>query len=96
MRSQAGGAWGKLFSRGTIAITGFGYFAERADVDGFTYYNTALGIGARYPDPKSKFFESVASYMLLTITKQTMTVELKGLDGRVLDRQVFAPATAAD
>jgi len=35
MRSKENGAWHKLFSRGTVAITGFGYFAERAEVMGF-------------------------------------------------------------
>jgi hypothetical protein len=95
MRSKEGGAWGKLFGRGTIAITGFGYFAERAEVDGFTYYNTALGVGAKYPDRQSKFFEGVASYVLLTITNDKMVVELKGLDGRVLDRKEFAPASSS-
>jgi len=33
------GAWGRLFERGTQAITGFGYFAERAvERGGFPYY----------------------------------------------------------
>jgi len=90
MRAKEGGAWHKLFSRGAIAITGFGYFAERAEVDGFTYYNTALGVGAKYPDRQSKFFASAASYVLLTITKSKMVVELKSLDGSVLDRKEFA------
>ena len=93
MRSQEGSAWHQLFSRETIAISGFGYFAERAEVDGFTYYNTALGTGAKYPDPKSKFFESVESYLLLTFSKGKMVVELKTLDGRVLDRKEFAQAS---
>lgn len=95
MRSKEGGAWHKLFSRGTIAVTGFGYFAERAEVDGFTYYNTALGTGAKYPDKQSKFFESVPSYLLLTITKDKMIVKLKGLDGKVLDRKEFAATSAS-
>ncbi len=85
MRNQLGGAWGSLFRQGTIAITGFGYYAERAEADGFPYYNTALGVGAKYPDRQSKFFESVASYVLITVTKEKMTVQLKSLDGRVLD-----------
>ena len=55
VRSQVGGSWGTMLRRGTIAITGFGYFAERAEVDGFTYYNTSLsGKGDKYPDPKSQ------------------------------------------
>jgi hypothetical protein len=89
MRSQAGGDWGKLFARGTLAVSGFGYFAERAEVDGFTYYNTALGTGAKYPDPKSQFFASVANYLLLTFANGRLTAELKSLNGAVLDRKEF-------
>ena len=42
IRAKADGAWHQLFRQGTLAVTGFGYFAERAEVDGFTYYNTSL------------------------------------------------------
>src|SRR5690606_35674291 len=52
IRNQAAGRWHPLFRRGTACITGFGYYAERAVVDGFPYYNTSLsGTGNRYPDP---------------------------------------------
>lgn len=91
MRKREGGAWGKLFPRGTIAVTGFGYYAERAEVDGFSYYNTSLGVGAKYPDAQSKFFESTGSYVLLTIRPEEMVVELKNLEGKTLDRKQFAP-----
>lgn len=90
MRSQEKSAWHEMFRRGTIAVTGFGYFAERAEVDGFSYYNTALGAGAKYPDPKSQFFAAQASYLLLTYAEGRMTAELKSLDGAVLDRKEFA------
>jgi hypothetical protein len=89
MRSREEYAWHKLFSRGTCTITGFGYFAERAEQDGHTYYNTALGAGAKYKDSHAQFFEAVPSYVLLTVTKAAMTVELKSLDGKVLDRKEF-------
>ena len=92
VRSQVGGSWGTMLRRGTIAITGFGYFAERAEVDGFTYYNTSLsGKGDKYPDPKSKFLASENSYVLLTFTRNPlkMAVEIKNLDGQVLDRKEF-------
>jgi hypothetical protein len=95
VRAQVGGSWGAMLRRGTIAITGFGYFAERAEVDGFTCYNTSLsGKGAKYPDPKSKFLASENSYLLLTFTKYPvqMTVEIKNLDGQVLDRKEFRVA----
>ena len=97
MRSQEGGAWGRLLRQGTIAVTGFGYFAERAEVDGLTMYNTSLsGKGARYADPKSKFLASEDSYLLLTFTRKPpgMTVEIKGLDGKVLDRKQFPDPAA--
>ena len=90
VRGQANGSWGKLLRNGTIAITGFGYFAERADVDGFPCYNTSLsGKGTKYPDPKSQFLASEDSYILLTFVRNPlkMTVELKRLDGPVLDRK---------
>jgi hypothetical protein len=92
VRAQAGGSWGDMLRRGTIAITGFGYFAERAEVDGFTCYNTSLnGKGNRYPDPKSDFLASEDSYILLTVTKNPlkMAVEIKNLDGQVLDRKEY-------
>jgi hypothetical protein len=92
VRAQADGSWGDMLRRGTIAITGFGYFAERAELDGFTCYNTSLnGKGNRYPDPKSDFLAGEDSYILLTVTKNPlkMAVEIKDLDGEVLDRKEF-------
>ncbi|MEM1294164.1 MAG: metallophosphoesterase [Verrucomicrobiota bacterium] len=92
MRTQAQGAWHSMFRKGTIAITGFGYYAERAEVDGFTYYNSALnGRANQYPDPKSVFLKGADSYILLTLTKNPakMVVEIKGLDGTVMDRKVY-------
>ena len=92
MRARERGAWHSMFRKGTIAITGFGYYAERAEVDGFTYYNTSLsGKGNQYPDAKSKFLKGADSYILLTLTKNPakMVVEIKGLDGTTLDRKVY-------
>ncbi len=98
MRSQEQGAWHQMFRRGTVVISGFGYFAERAESDGCVYYNTSLsGKGARYPDPKSQFLQSEHNYVLLTFARATrrMTVELKNLDGKVLDMKVYSsPAKA--
>jgi hypothetical protein len=91
VRGLEKGAWGKLIQRGTVAITGFGYFAEKAVVDGFPYYNTSLsGNGDRYPDAKSVLLKSVDSYVLLTLDGKTMRVELKSLVGKVLDRAEHA------
>ena len=91
MRGQLKGEWGRLFQQGSAVITGFGYFAERAMVDGFPYYNTALkGDGDRYPDPKSAFFASEHSYVLLTFKpKSPMQIEIKSLAGQVLDQQSY-------
>jgi hypothetical protein len=91
MRSQLKGEWGRLFQQGSAVITGFGYFAERAMVDGFPYYNTALkGDGDRYPDPKSAFFASEHSYVLLTFKPMSpMKIEIKSLAGQVLDLQSY-------
>jgi hypothetical protein len=92
MRGQLKGEWGRLFQQGSAVITGFGYFAERAMVDGFPYYNTALkGNGDKYPDPKSAFFASEHSYILLTFKpKSPMRIEIKSLAGKVLDTQEFS------
>jgi len=92
MRAQARGAWHGMFRKGTIAITGFGHYAERAEVNGFPYYNTSLsGKGTHYPDDKSAFLKGEDSYILLTITKNPakIAVEIKGLDGKVLDRKTY-------
>ncbi len=92
-RSLEKGAWHAMFSRGTMCITGFGYFAERAvESNGFPYYNTcAAKAGDVYRDPKAVVCEPVSNYMLLTFDRAggNMTAELKRLDGRVIDRQTF-------
>ena len=93
-RSLEQGAWHAMFSRGTAAITGFGYFAERAvESNGFPYYNTCVAKpGDVYRDPKAAVCEAVSSYMLLTFDKAKgqMAAELKRLDGSVIDRQVYS------
>jgi len=77
-----------MLGQGSAVISGFGYFAERAEVDGVPFFNTALGVGAKYPDPQSKFFASEASYVLLRFVRggKSFVVELKNLGGDVLDR----------
>ena len=92
MQAQERGTWHDMFRKGTIAITGFGYYAERAEVDRFTYYNTSLsGKGSQYRDPKSKLLKGTDSYILMTFKKNPFTaeVQIKGLDGSVLDQKVF-------
>ncbi|MEM9675760.1 MAG: metallophosphoesterase family protein [Cyclobacteriaceae bacterium] len=89
MRQQENGEWQQLFEQGTAVVTGYGYFAERAVVNGFPYFNTSLnGKGDVYPDTHTKFLQSEDSYILLSfpIQKNVMTVEIKDHDGKVLDR----------
>jgi hypothetical protein len=95
MRNYEKGAWGRMFQQGSAVITGFGYFAELAEVEGFPYFNTALGAGDKYPDPQSKFFATEPSYVLLRFQRgaKSFTVELKNLAGTVLDRSEW-PARA--
>jgi hypothetical protein len=79
--------WHELFRKGTICITGFGHFGERAEVDGLLYFNTSLnGKGNKYADPKSKAILGEDNYILLTFKRTKMMVEIKSLDGRTLDR----------
>ena len=69
------------------------YFAERAEVNGFPYFNTALkGDGDRYRDPQWAFLASEHSYLLLTLHRGAphMVAELKNLKGAVLDRREIA------
>jgi len=92
VRNQAKKQWHDLFRQGTCCITGFGYFAERAELDGLHYYNTSLnGNGTKYPDPHSRFLAGEDSYLLLTVKRDgPMTVEIKSLKGTVLDQHTFA------
>lgn len=94
MRNQLQGDWRRLFQRGTLCVTGFGYFAERAEVDGITYYNSSLsGTGTQYADPHTKFLTGKDSYLLLTCDRNSgeLTVKLKSLKNEVLDLQRFSP-----
>jgi hypothetical protein len=89
IRAKEKRQWHRMFSRGTICITGFGYFAERAVFEGHPYLNTSVsGRGDRYPDPQSVFLTSTDNYVLLTFRRKSgeMIVDLKGLDGALLDR----------
>jgi hypothetical protein len=98
VRGQEGGEWGRMMAQGSFNITGFGYFAERAEVDGVTYYNTSVGgTGTPYPDPKSALLKSEDNFMLLTFRREPreVRVELKNLRGEVLDSKTFQPRAGA-
>lgn len=92
-RNEAKGAWHEMFSRGTLCITGYGYYAERAvEKNGLPYYNTCVAkAGDVYRDPKAVVCEPLSNYMLLTFNraKGELQVALKQLDGRVIDSQVY-------
>lgn len=88
------GLWHREFVRGNGLISGFGYFAERAELDGgLPYFNTCLkGDGDVYKDPKNQFLAREDNYLLLTFKRgeETMTVQIKNLQGEVLDTRVIA------
>ena len=97
VRGLEKGAWKPLIQKGTVAVSGFGYFGEHAEADGFSYWNTSLGgKGDKYPDPQSKVFKSEDNYLLVTVDKKTgtMTVELKSLGGDVLARKEYKEPAA--
>ena len=83
------GAWHEHFRRGSALITGFGYFADRAELTGgLPYFNTCLkGDGDNYKDPQSKFFAQEDNYLLLTFAagSHEMKAQFKNLHGEVLD-----------
>jgi hypothetical protein len=90
VRNHAGGEWKRLIARGTLAISGEAYHAERTLVDGLPYYNTSVrGNGTFGVDPDHDFIDPAGGYLLLTLDKATgsMKVAVKALDGRVLDEQ---------
>jgi hypothetical protein len=88
------GIWHEPFAKGSAVITGFGYFAERAELkQGIPYFNTCLkGDGTPYKDPHSKFFASEDNYLLLTFTAGSpeMKAEFKNLRGEVLDTRMIS------
>jgi hypothetical protein len=96
VRRLANGAWWPLIARSSAAVTGFGYFAERAVVDGVPCVNTSVsGKGDRYPDPASAFLASEDNYVLLTLGAGGARLSIKGLDGETLDA-VDLPRRSAD
>lgn len=90
LQGLAKGAWHEHFRKGSALITGFGYFAERAVLDGgLPYYNTCLkGTGDLYKDPRSAFHAREDNYLLITARagEPVLRAELKNLRGEVLDR----------
>lgn len=93
VRRHAEGGWKRVIEKGTLAISGECYHAERTEVDGVTYYNSSVrGNGSFGHDPQAAFSDKSASYQLLTLDREagTLKAELKALDdGRVLDSKTF-------
>ena len=93
VRRHAEGGWKRVIGKGTLAISGECYHAERTEVDGVTYFNSSVrGNGIFGHDPQAAFSDKAASYQLLTLDRKagTMKSELKALeDGRVLDSKTF-------
>lgn len=83
------GLWHEYFGKGTALISGFGYFAERAELKGgLPYFNTCLkGDGSAYPDANSKFFAQEHHYLLLSVDRPNgdILAQFKNLRGEVLD-----------
>lgn len=97
MRGLDQGAWKPLFHQSSTVITGFGYFGERSEVDGFPYFNTCLkGDGDLYKDPHSAFVTREDNFILLTFTRgaQPLRVEIRDLHGRVLDTREIPPRSS--
>lgn len=88
MRGQPG--WAALFGRCTAVVTGYGYYAERAEPPGgVPFFNTCLAPpGDAYRDPACRFFARERGYLLLTFSADggPMIVEIKSITGAVLDR----------
>jgi hypothetical protein len=93
VRRHAEGGWKRVIGKGTLAISGECYHAERTEVDGVAYYNSSVrGNGTFGHDPQAAFSDKAASYQLLTLDREggTLKSELKALDGgRVLDSKTF-------
>ena len=89
LQQLANASWHHQFRKGSGLITGFGYFAERARLDGnLPYFNTSLkGTGDLYKDPSSQFHAREDNYLLVTARAgvPVLTVEIKNLQGKVLD-----------
>ncbi len=95
VRGFGGGAYAKLLAQSSLVFTGYGYFAERAEVGETTFYNTSVsGTGTPYKDPRSVFLRSEDNFVLITVKPGRLTAQLRRIpDGSVLDEKSFAPRT---
>ncbi len=89
MRRVEEGIWDPYLKKSSVVITGSGYYAEKAVVDDVPFLNTSLIAGDVWPDaidPKAEFSESIASYVLLTVTDSVLNADIKTLDGKLYNR----------
>lgn len=85
----AGGEWMKLIRQGSVAVSGFGLFAERADFEGLPCFNTALKTGEIYSNgARTRFYQKTPSYLLFSIPKSggPMVADFKSLDGKRMNQ----------
>jgi len=88
VRAHAGGEWKRLIAKGTMAISGEAYHAERTLVEGIPYFNTSVrGNGTFGVDPDHDFIDPSGGYLLITLDRESgrMKVAIKTLDGRILE-----------
>lgn len=88
MRNIENCEWMKLFQKGTAVITGYGYYSERAEVNGFPYFNTSLKTGDKYPDKFSKVLYA-NGYILFTFKIERLKIEMKSINGKIIDRSLW-------
>ncbi len=87
--------WEDMLNKGTITISGSGYYAERFKSDTHIFYNTSVAGPGNVPplvDNDIHLVKSIRSYMILTFNRveRTMIVELKELEsGHIIDYQIF-------
>jgi hypothetical protein len=90
IRMPENGSWHDLFKKGTAVITGYGYFMEKAEVDGFPYFNSSLKVGDIYADEFYKKLEVKPGYILMTFRKNNpLEIVIKSLDGQILDKSIW-------
>lgn len=88
MRRTDKGIWEREFAKGSLCVSGFGYYMEFAKTEsGTPYINTSLRAGDHYKDKKYAIYsEPVAGFTLLKVSPDgNMTASLLSLkDGSVL------------
>ncbi|WP_218932054.1 metallophosphoesterase [Adhaeretor mobilis] len=88
--------WKPFLRKNTAILTGYGLYAERAEMQGLPWYNSSLVKGRpqdMYFDKNQAFGAGVSSYVLMKFNNDThqLVIELKNVeDGSVLDTKTLA------